>query len=359
MRPLGIRAAFVVLVVASTLLACELTLRALHLGVDLFDTSDPVLGHRYRRSLDVQVRERGRVIQYRTNVLGFRGPEPRPTKTGPRLVLLGDSFTAGQEWHEQETFPRLLESKLGAEVINLGVPAYDTGTESAALREVGRPLEPDVVVLVMYVGNDIRENSATLSAVPRPTFVVDDHGELAPKPFLPRGTEWLRSLVDASALYHWQKHEVRKVVFRVRAALQGGDPMHRVYASRPGAEWEGAWRVTHLLLARIARDSQEMGARLLLAVMPDVIQLDDALWNAMLHASPALGLMEKYLPQRRIGEMAKALGIETLDLLPVLERAGGAVDNADPLYDGHLARRGHQVVADALVNRLGSWLLFK
>lgn len=80
-----------------------------------------------------------------------------------RVALLGDSLVWGELLPVQEAVPAVLERALGEEVqvLNLGVSGYDTVQEEAWYRRAGRPLQPDVVVLV-YCLNDMLTMSGPL-----------------------------------------------------------------------------------------------------------------------------------------------------------------------------------------------------
>lgn len=330
----------------------EVGVRLAGLGVELYDNTDPVLGHRFKPNLDTHAWEMGTRIHYRTNSLGFRGPEPAATKAGKRVVFVGDSFTAGSDWHEPETFPRLVEKALGVEVVNLGVPAFDTGTQLVALREIGLGLQPDAVALVIYTGNDIRENSREMSHLPRPTFSVDDKGNLVAHPFTPRGERLGQFILGRSAFYAWQKDLVRRLMFRVRARVQGGDPMHAVYSTVTTPAWDNAWRVTEALLRDMKRLTDARNIPLVVFVMPDVLQVDEALFAQVEAASPSLRPLQRDLPQVKLRAIAERLGLTLVDLLPALSVAGRPLDAADPLYNGHLVRRGHTVVSEVMTQEL-------
>ena len=95
------------------------------------------------------------------NSHGFRGREVDndPIKSGFRVVVVGDSIAFGQGIHEQETLAAQLERELrssserAAEVVNLGVPTYNTCQEYTRFKEYALPLQPSVAVVV-YVDND-------------------------------------------------------------------------------------------------------------------------------------------------------------------------------------------------------------
>ena len=91
------------------------------------------------------------------NSHGTRGGEfqiPKPQKT-VRILCLGDSVTFGWGLSEDETYAKILERQLQAEikdgrkieVINAGVNAWSYPQLSIYLREYGLRFEPDYVVL--------------------------------------------------------------------------------------------------------------------------------------------------------------------------------------------------------------------
>jgi lysophospholipase L1-like esterase len=88
----------------------------------------------------------------------FARPKPQDTF---RFVLLGDSYAYGQSVPYEGTFGAELERLLTAkhagrrvEVINAGVPGYNTAQEAAYLEARGMSYEPDCIV-VIFVSNDL------------------------------------------------------------------------------------------------------------------------------------------------------------------------------------------------------------
>ena len=100
----------------------------------------------------------------RTNAEGVRSEErhelPKPPGTY-RVVILGDSQAFGWGVAYEEMFSTLLETSLNdewtgrrVEVINLGVPGYNTAQEAANFRAFGQQYEADCV-LILFIGNDL------------------------------------------------------------------------------------------------------------------------------------------------------------------------------------------------------------
>ena len=97
-----------------------------------------------------------------TNDQGLRTTEFTPGEGG--VILLGDSMLFGIGATAQQTveaeMERILKERLGAAVpvTTLAVPGYNTVQELQLLRAYGELLQPDFVILGLFVGNDILPN---------------------------------------------------------------------------------------------------------------------------------------------------------------------------------------------------------
>ena len=104
-------------------------------------------------------------VAVRTNEVGFRGP-PLPPPGPPardtvRILGLGDSVMFGWGVELEDCFLSVLgrmlaeaHPELGIEIINTGVPGYNTVMEVEAFKIKGLALEPDIV-LIDHVNNDL------------------------------------------------------------------------------------------------------------------------------------------------------------------------------------------------------------
>ena len=112
---------------------------------------------------------------YRTNWLGLRDRDRLGKQPGAKRVLVvGDSYTWGYAVAEDEAFPqtaeRLLEERgyPDIEVINGGVPDYNTRQERQLLERLMPVYRPDAVFLA-YVVNDA-EPSTAMPTPPEETY---------------------------------------------------------------------------------------------------------------------------------------------------------------------------------------------
>jgi lysophospholipase L1-like esterase len=126
------------------------------------------------------------------NSAGFRDREYARAKGGRyRIVALGDSITFGNRLGAEDTWPEVLERRLGEQgapldVLNLGVPGYDTCQEVAFLEHAGLAYEPDVVVLA-FCANDLGIVSVTKAHA----FSAQDGERLI---YRSRIAQWLRTV---------------------------------------------------------------------------------------------------------------------------------------------------------------------
>jgi hypothetical protein len=121
-----------------------------------------------------------------SNSKGVRGKteyEYQRTPGKRRIVVLGDSFTFGEEVSDDETYSHDLESALrSTEVLNLGVQGYGHDQMLLYLREEGLKYHPDVVI-VGFTYLDIYRNLWTFFAYAKPKFrLVSDSLELTNVP---------------------------------------------------------------------------------------------------------------------------------------------------------------------------------
>lgn len=92
----------------------------------------------------------------KVNKAGFRDDDASLEQ--PSIVCLGDSYALGWGVEGEETYPDLLEKKLGRKTLNLGMASYGTAREYVAFKKYV-PQDCDLIIL-QYCGNDEEENAA-------------------------------------------------------------------------------------------------------------------------------------------------------------------------------------------------------
>ena len=109
----------------------------------------------------------------RTNEDGIRESKTYPLQkqeTATRMVALGDSYTFGWGVELEESWPKVLERRLNEaskdrtyEVLNFGVPGYNTALTVALYQTKGAKYAPDYILLPI-LDNDI-ENISTVQDI--------------------------------------------------------------------------------------------------------------------------------------------------------------------------------------------------
>ena len=291
------------------------------------------------------------------NPLGFHDREHAFERSGDelRVVVAGDSFSEAAQLPIEQVWWSLagdqIQEELGrpVEVINCGMAGVGTATEWATYRKLGRRYEPDVVLLPIYLENDVIDNSHELQGEPdHGLFYELRGGELATLDLPPTSGRG-ESLLWRSS--HLLRLVGRMLYVRAEAAhridVGGGYPRDlQIYLADPPPAWQSGWELTGALVRAMARDVEADGSLLLATVIPGKAQVEPARWQALLEAYPPMAAESWDLagPGRRMGAILDGAGIPWLDLAPAVTGA------AEPLYfdaDIHWTPLGNRVAGEA------------
>ncbi len=290
-------------------------------------TFDPDFGWRMLPNVQKRSAFWGATEPATTNSKGWRDAETtyaKPPGT-TRIVVLGDSFTFASSVDYGERFTEVLEeAREDLEVVNLGVNAYGTDQELRVLELEGLRYDPDVVVLVAYLGNDLDDNMNDRSNYwPKPYYTLEE-GRLE---FVPAEPSWDVRLRTGSYVGEALFRLVRRGVNDFRfAEVQAATSPIELFAS---------------LVGRMAERSEERGARFLVV----------AAYSR--EAEAALPDPREAVATRRL----QNAGIEVLDTWTLVDDALAAgVEVFGP--DRHWNIAGHALIAEAIRSKLveAGWL---
>ena len=152
-----------------------------------------------------------------TNSKGLRGKTDFPytkNKDKVRILILGDSFTFGDEVSDDETYSARLQAMLPhTEIINMGMHGYGHDQMLILFREEGVKYQPDIVILG-FLPLDMSRNLLGFRDFAKPRFVLN-RGELkltgspVPRPEEILRWDWTRPrIVD---IFSTLQHRVKKI----------------------------------------------------------------------------------------------------------------------------------------------------
>ena len=364
--------------------------------------SHPVLGYEHAPlvEMNVPVAEHANgAFRFRTNNLGLRrNSDTVAQKTSNlfRVLVLGDSQTDGYVDNE-ESFCQLLEQSLStqlapfgqrAEVLNAGVVGYSPAQEFLWYQQHGTELEPDLVLVIFYTGNDVVE----LRDPSKPT-VDPIRGEAIP----PAEEDSPRSVAGPGRFTTPSFLDNIQVIALVRYAIQigplakpwrrlglpghlsevGGFPVDKViqvlrachgclwqnlrqavYARRhPERSREDLRKVGDIFL-RLNQDILGHGSRMAVTVLPSRARVEPLWANPELNKAAALFGMEEFdfaFEEEVSSTLVSHLASVQIPAILLKEPLIAATE-IGPLYynqDWHLTPLGHQIVANALEEALG------
>jgi GDSL-like lipase/acylhydrolase family protein len=175
-----------------------------------------------------------------------------------RIVVLGDSFTFGEDVGDDEAWPHRLEELMpGTEVLNLGVHGYGHDQMLLYLREEGLKYHPDVVV-VGFLPDDMERNVVAFRDYAKPRFVLR-RGQLA-----------LRNVPVPSPDDVLAREPYRPKFLDLLSMLRG-DLLHR-----SGRDQEAMREITLPLLDEMNATITAAGARAAFAYLPVYGEIDKA-----------------------------------------------------------------------------------
>ena len=313
------------------------------------------------------------------NGLGMRDREhPRTKPPGTfRILVLGDSFVQGHGVRVEDTMVTRLEASLNqppraqtVEVLNGGVFGYSPLLEYLYLRDTIGELQPDLVVVAVFLGNDVGEDAfyarkAHVSADGESLSFDDrewpwskivaalDGGETpvaaAPAAAPGPGGPWasakdlLRNLRTV-ALLRSRLEDVRYPARRAREfalvkAHRGDVEFDLGLINYPALSRDqrlAYWQPTKQNLERIATLCREHGARMVLLVIPPFERLT--------------GETELDEPYAIVDQLGRDLAVPVIQLLP--DFLGQPPDALYYRFDRHWTAEGNRRAAQVVDQEL-------
>lgn len=293
-----------------------------------------------------------------TNSAGIRSDRDYGLKADNtvRILVIGDSFIYGPGVGINDTFCRQLEARLneGAradqfEVINAGVPAFDTWQSLKWLARIGPQLNPDIVVLGFYIGNDISQNGLRLTS--NQGAITDKEqafyesneepigGGVTLKGFLAQNSEAYRFLRE--------RYHRLLTMFRLREMPEEGDVWWLDQYRKDLAPGDAiGYNATDSLLTSIGTWTRENDVTLVHLLIPELGQVVPEFWQNQIGDLISFDPIryDLQMPNRWLVDFGRRKRTATVDLLPIFKADGAPMT----LYfesDSHWSARGQALAA--------------
>jgi hypothetical protein len=358
----------------------EIALRVTGISYPDFYIPDPYRGAAMRPLEEGWYRGEGKQF-VRVSSAGLRDREHELAKPPGtfRIAVLGDSYAEAKMVPMEKTFWSLLERGLQGcpafqgqtvEAINFGVSGYGTAQQLLTLRHRVWPYSPDLVLLALFTGNDIRNNHRALERDPGiPYFLLKD-GELilddsfrqtSPAGFRNDSTPSLRTRLRRNLRTLQVVGEARRKwragPFRTPPPLAPGEEEgvdRAVFSPPTDPAWQEAWAVTEALIRQMRSEVEARGARFRLATLSAGIQVHpDLRFREEFHRR--LGIDSLFYPDRRLAALAARENIPLTSLAEPLaayaERHNAFLHGSPdtPPGTGHWNESGHALAARILI----------
>jgi len=336
-----------------------------------------------------------RLTYVKINSQGFRDREhtiAKPPDTF-RIAVLGDSYAEAFQVPLENAFWSVMERKLQecpqiaswkVEALNFGVSGFSTTRELIPLRKHVWQYSPDVIVLLVTTGNDVRDNSRTLNAYanqPLPYFISRDGTLILDDSLLAARNRSFTFHLQQSFIaksFNWVRDHLRLLglIYTVREAYQSssqaadrkkhqGDDLappfelgldSEVYREPLNPDWNDAWRVTEGLIVQMRDEVRAKGAKFLVVTGSMGIQVDPDT-AARQEYMNRLGVQTLFYPDQRIKALGEKEGFDVLGLAPLLEDYATRNKvflhgDGDAKGKGHWNEIGHRLAGELIAQEL-------
>jgi hypothetical protein len=324
------------------------------------------------------------VAYVRINHDGFRGPDyPKRKPRGVvRVAVLGDSYVEAMQVPEDKTFTAVIGRELGncpllksksIEAMNFGVDGYGTAQELVTLRRKVWQYSPDIVVLAIFLGNDVRNNSVVLEGDQCRPFYSHQDGRLrltGPLADSPGYRMWCAARFDYRDLrFIGLFRNTWETVKQGAGTPTAEHPVERainynIYKPPADLTWEDAWQITEALVREMHHQVLQHQAMFLAVTEDTGIQV----WpepQTRKRFEEKLGVSDLFYPDRRIAEVGRRNQFEVLNLAPTLQSYAETHHvflhgfKNTPMGFGHWNETGHEQAGRAIAAKLCNMITAK
>lgn len=257
------------------------------------------------------------------------------------IAVLGDSITAALEVSEENTFVKLLESKLNnqgiKQVQNYGMPGTGIDYYLQTYRQYVRPHKPYLVVVAIFL-NDIPDSDSFQA--------ISSYSAYG---FLNKADAFLQRHL---ALYKFIYLQYERSRLEVLHTFPKDGYLYE-------ADWNNDTKEIYQKfsdkLSQLIYEIKKDGARPIIAWMPSYIESSDTIWQELEKSYNFIGgknTLDRDKIRNGLGALTNEMGVELVDLSDIFRESYKSGKPLHYNYDRHFNPVGHQVVAEVLANKI-------
>lgn len=310
----------------------------------------------------------GEVSQYiRINDYGFRDDNDFVnTQKTKKIMVIGDSFVTNIAVEDGEVFTEVMESQWNdVAVMNFGVNGYGQMQEYLLLEQWLPKVKPDLVIQVIYLRNDFKDNVYNDNWLyTKPSAVLNEQGDISIQE-IPKNTVVKHKSkpkltgLKKMHLYHFVKHRLQNV----EAKLDKTNSRYRppeIDLCNP--EWsdevEEQYAVLTGLLLQTKQRLDDSDIPIIFVLAPSIAQVQEDTWDEIVSYDRETTLVRDF-PNQKLLEFARKQELTMIDLLPELEKASGTGEVLYNTFEQHWTATGNEVVAKTLMKFINDLEIIK
>ena len=317
------------------------------------------------------------------NSQGLRDIEHKKNKGANilRIAILGDSFAEARSIALEKTFWFLMQENLNlctksnnakVEVINFGVTEYSTAQEYLTLKHHVWDYDPDIVLLAFFSGNDISDNSKTLSNKNyRPFFIYENDDLILDNSFRESKTylllkskigQMVVKLTDYFRIVQFLKEIYITQHFKTQnknkkdSFDEPGISYNQIY-NPVQKKWKEAWIITEEIIKLMNKEVKEKGSKFIAVTLSTPAQV---------HPSPDFrkNFIKKienndlFYPDKRIKKLGEEEGFLVINLANKMKNYAEKNQiflhgfNNNVMGQGHWNLAGHKIASQIISKKV-------
>ena len=291
----------------------------------------------------------------------------KKNNSSKKIMFIGDSFTHNVRW-THETI-KTLNKKISVEGFSLGVSGFSTIQTYIKLKKHFSEIKPDLVVLLFFAWNDMRDN------YDKPGIIYSPKTEIRPylsgnlgfeKDEIFSDSNWFKKLNIYQDFIFKYKLRINKLIVKILGIdflSKNNIKLNLIYTNKDswvpfytkGMESskyvESAWNITEVVLKKINELVKTNNKRLIIIGIDNAFTIDEDVKEVWADDIPNFDI---YKNMNVLESLCVKNNISFIDGLSILERKKKRINKKIYNYpagnlSGHLEPEGELAISDSLI----------